>query len=143
MGGDQPASGSRLVVYSVDEQPERGVLLKRLFVTPDFEGKRSDLRLCQIHHDPGAMPAALLVEARGSFVSDGTREPRRLDAVVGEARLCVGHQRGGNARASRLCFDEQLIELVALDDAEADGGARWPHNLDVGKRGLKPVSKAR
>ncbi len=66
-------------------------------VPPDLQGEDAVGSVQPVAHVADSLPAALLVEASGSLIADGTGEPCGGDAAGCKASLPVGQQRRGNA----------------------------------------------
>ncbi len=94
-------------------------------------------------HSPGPMPSAFFIEFCGSLISDRACEPSGFDADFRKPSLCIGDQRGCDARTTRLCGDIELIEFIALYDGKSNRGAGWAYHPDIWKSCLKPVSETR
>ena len=115
----------------------------RFFIPPDFEQEHSFNRFQLVDHGPVATPPVLLVEAGGAIVSYRACEPGDLDAVGEKPRFTIRKQCRGSTRAARVPRDKELIEFVALHDAESCRSAGCADDADIGKRGSQPVPKAR
>ena len=89
------------------------------------------------------MPSAFFIESCGSLISNRACEPRSLGAGCGEPGLGVSNQRARRAGTTRLDGRVELIELVTFDDAKADRSAAGTHDSNVGKKGVKPLTKTR
>src|SRR5687767_9291564 len=114
---------------------------QRFFVTPNFQRKRSVRSFRLVNHSPNPMPSAFFVKSCGSLISDRACKPSGFEASFGKPSLCIGNQRDCDARTTRLCRDEELIEFVALYDAKPNGRARRTHYSDAWKCCSKPAHK--
>src|SRR5688572_23681245 len=118
------------------------MLTHLLLETPDLELVLPFWGVDTVHYRPDVLPALLLVEARGAVVPDRAREPGGLDALCSEVSFGVGDQRPGDAGATRLAGDEQLIELVVLGEVEPDRCSWRTDDADVRQRLPQPLPEA-
>ena len=123
------------------EVRERDPPLEGLVIPPDVERKRALRCLHGIRDDSRPLPSTLFIEARGSFVANRAAEPGSVDAPRGQSTFGVVSQRDRGAGSASQGRHPQLVELVALDPAEAKRSAGRTDDTNRGEAGAEPVSE--
>jgi hypothetical protein len=134
-----PLAGVRVLLALKSSANDRR---KRFLVAPHVQRELSVRRVQTVHHRPGPMPSAFLIEPRGALVADRARQPpqwrHRVRTAGPRHRRSTRQRRPSHVTRPRL----ELIELVVFDDAQSNRGAGRTDDPDVRKGGLEPLSEA-
>ena len=111
------------------------------FETPHFEGINIAVQFELAGHHACPVPAAFFIEASGSVIADGARQPNRSVASAAEASESIGHEMRGGARTARCGGNIKLIEPVPFDQMEAQWLVRLADDPQVRTSRDKPTMK--
>ena len=95
-----------------------------------------------VGHYSSPEPATLFVESGGAIVPDRASEPSRMDAAFAETSFSIGHQKCGNAGASRIGANIELVQLGILQQVKADRCPCCRGYAHTGRSSSKSILKA-